>query len=87
MVPGDRMGKPTIEEASRLGDSTRRVFEKRAGGKRLSGEDLREMTENLVGFFRVLGEWERAEAARDDSPDPPGGSDPGLPVGGTGRPG
>jgi hypothetical protein len=81
------MGKSTTEDADRLGENTRRVFEKRASGKRLSGEDLREMGENLVGFFRVLGEWERAEVARGGSPEPPGGNDPGLPVAGTSRPG
>jgi len=44
-------------------DATRRVFETRAG-RPLSGEDIREITANLAGFFGVLGEWEREKIAR-----------------------
>lgn len=81
------MGKSTTEGADRLGESTRRVFEKRAGGKRLSGEDVREMGENLVGFFRVLGEWARADAAHGSDHGSQDGDGPVLTVDGTARPG
>lgn len=36
------------------------LWEPRAGRK-LRGEDAREIIENLTGFFQVLQEWERAE--------------------------
>jgi hypothetical protein len=43
--------------------SCREVFEPRCGHP-LTDEDCREITVNLVGFFRVLAEWQRAEDAR-----------------------
>lgn len=61
------MGKATTEGRDRLRESTRRVFEKRAG-RRLGDEDLREMEQNLTGFFRVLGEWAKAEPKSSSVP-------------------
>lgn len=45
----------------------RRVFEPRAG-RSLSDEDLREIQVNLVGFFRVLGEWAREVEGSEEGP-------------------
>ncbi len=59
-LPAVGMGEAITEARDRLGDLTRQVFEPRAG-RRLTGEDVREIGENLVGFFGVLGEWSRAE--------------------------
>ena len=39
-----------------LQQAARKVFETRAG-RELSDEDVRKITHNLVGFFRVLSEW------------------------------
>jgi hypothetical protein len=54
------MGNARSARRDRLGDLTRRVFEARAG-RRLNDEDVREIAENLGGFFAVLGDWARAE--------------------------
>jgi hypothetical protein len=43
-----------------LDAATRRVFEPRAG-RPLRHEDLREINENLVGFFKVLQRWAEGE--------------------------
>ena len=67
--PAVGMGKAT-DGRDRLGDLTRQVFEPRAE-RRLTDEDVREIGENLVGFFGVLGEWARAE--RQTPSPPPGG--------------
>jgi len=72
------MHKLTTEELDGIGEATRAVFEKRAN-RRLSGEDLRAMGENLVGFFRTLGEWSRdfrsrgidSESPKEGDNDPP----------------
>jgi hypothetical protein len=51
----------TSHEANdNLIDRTREVWEPRLG-RDLSGEDAREITENLTGFFALLAEWSRAE--------------------------
>lgn len=39
---------------------TRRVWQPRLG-RDLSGEDVRQITENVTGFFALLAEWARAE--------------------------
>jgi len=61
------MGKATTKEPDRLRDATRQVFATRAK-KRLGNEDLREISENLVGFFTVLGEWSRTEEVQGWNP-------------------
>ena len=43
-----------------LDEATRRVFAPRAKGP-LTHEDVRQIAENLTGFFRVLREWADAE--------------------------
>jgi hypothetical protein len=40
-----------------------------AGLCELSAEEARQMRENVAGFFRLLHEWDRAQAARLDGPD------------------
>ncbi len=54
-----RQAAPSTQQS----DATRRVFETRAG-RALSGEDVREISANLAGFFGVLGEWERETSSR-----------------------
>ena len=47
---------------------TRQVWEPRLG-RNLSSEDVRQITENLTGFFALLAKWSRAErttAANDN---------------------
>lgn len=41
-------------------DKTIELFQKRTD-RNLTREDAREMIENVTGFFRILGEWNRAE--------------------------
>ena len=43
-----------------LTDQTVDVWQSRTL-RRLSNEDAREITENLIGFFSILGEWSRKE--------------------------
>jgi hypothetical protein len=62
------MGRAAPDEQVRQREAARRVYEARAGRK-LSDEDLREMVENLVGFFRILAEWAR----REPEPSPKSG--------------
>ena len=40
----------------------------------LSDEDAREIAENLVGFFRVLREWNAADKAKQETAEQKGGS-------------
>jgi len=68
------MGEATNEGRDRLRDLTRKVFEPRAE-RRLTDEDAREIGENLVGFFGILGDWARA-GRKESSPPPPGGEAP-----------
>ena len=78
---GEAMHKLTTEELDEIGEATRAVFEKRAD-RRLSGEDLRAIGENLVGFFRTLGEWSRDLRARGiDSESPKEGDNEPSPAG------
>ena len=51
-----------------LVEDARRVFQKRTT-RTLTNEDARQMLENLVGYFTVLHEWDRARSGR-----PPDGS-------------
>ena len=41
---------------------TRQVWQPRLG-RDLSREDVRQITENLTGFFALLAQWSRAEGA------------------------
>lgn len=41
-------------------DKTIELFQKRTD-RNLTREDAREMIENVTGFFRILGEWNRTE--------------------------
>jgi len=41
-------------------DRTIELFQARTNRK-LTREDAREMIENVTGFFRILGEWNRTE--------------------------
>lgn len=41
-------------------EKTIQLFQNRTG-RTLSKEDAREMIENVTGFFRILGEWNRTE--------------------------
>ena len=50
---------------------TREVWQPRIG-RDLSGEDSRQIVENVTGFFSVLAEWSRVEF-------PPPGNDTGTP--------
>ena len=53
----------TSEQAQTPPSPTLDIWQRRAS-KRLSDEDRRQIRENLANFFRLLGEWERAEQAR-----------------------
>jgi hypothetical protein len=44
-----------------LVDRTRRVWQPRLG-RDLTREDVRQIAENVTGFFAILAEWSRAEA-------------------------
>jgi len=52
-------GEPSGRQEDFIGQ-TLSVWQKRAARK-LSREDGREIAENMLGFFRVLQEWEHAE--------------------------
>ena len=49
-------------DREQLDESTRRVFEPRPK-RPLHSEDVREISENLTGFFAVLQGWALAERA------------------------
>ena len=44
----------------KLIDRTRQVWQPRLG-RDVSGEDARQITRNVIGFFGILAEWSRAE--------------------------
>lgn len=48
-------------------DDTLAVWQPRAS-RRLSREDARQITENVVGFFRLLQEWSERETGSLTSP-------------------
>jgi hypothetical protein len=50
-----------LEEDEDLVDRTRRVWQPRLG-RDLTREDVRQIAENVTGFFTILAEWSRAEA-------------------------
>jgi hypothetical protein len=51
---------PSQAANDNLIDRTRRVWQPRFG-RDLSGEDVRQIAENVTGFFSILAEWSRAE--------------------------
>ena len=54
------------ENNDRLREAARRVLQPRTS-RRLSEEDLRQVAENLTGFFALLRKW--GEAERLSTPD------------------
>jgi hypothetical protein len=58
------MGRASTPNPGRLRDRTSQVFGPRSE-RSLSEEDAREIGENLVGYFRLLGEWARASDLRE----------------------
>ena len=52
--------KPSHAANDNLIDRTREVWRPRLG-RDLSGEDARQIAENVIGFFGVLAEWCRAQ--------------------------
>jgi hypothetical protein len=52
--------KPSRAANGNLIDHTREVWQPRLG-RDLSGEDAREIAENVTGFFALLSKWSRAE--------------------------
>jgi len=70
-------GQPPVRASRRLSDEliedARRVFQRQAG-RDVTAEDARQMLENLIGFFTVLNDWDRAQA-RDTTDRPAPTSD------------
>jgi hypothetical protein len=52
--------KPSHAANDNLIDRTRQVWQPRLG-RDLSREDVRQIAENVTGFFTILAEWSRAE--------------------------
>jgi hypothetical protein len=52
--------KPSRAVNDNLIERTRNLWQPRLGCD-LSGEDARQITENVTGFFELLAEWSRAE--------------------------
>jgi hypothetical protein len=52
--------KPSHATNDNLIDRTRQVWQPRIG-RDLSREDVRQIAENVTGFFVLLAEWSRAE--------------------------
>jgi len=52
--------KPSHAANDNLIDRARQVWQQRLGPD-LSREDVRQIAENVTGFFAVLAEWSRAE--------------------------
>lgn len=63
-APDDRNVRHSRRFSDELVEDARKVFQKRTDRK-LTNEDARQMLENLVGYFTVLHEWDRAQARRD----------------------
>jgi len=64
--PDPDSGEYPVRHSRRLSDElvedARRIFQKRTDRK-LTAEDARQILENLVGFFSVLHEWDRADSS------------------------
>jgi hypothetical protein len=52
--------KPSHAANDNLFDRTRKVWQPRIG-RDLTNEDVRQITENMTGFFTILAQWSRAE--------------------------
>ena len=52
--------KPSHAANDNLIEGTRKIWQPRLG-RELSGEDARQIAENLTGFFTLLAEWSRSE--------------------------
>jgi len=52
--------KPSHAANDNLIDRTRQVWQPRIG-RDLTYEDVRQINENVTGFFALLAEWSRAE--------------------------
>jgi hypothetical protein len=63
--------KPSLAANDNLHDRTRKVWQPRIG-RDLTKEDLRQIAENITGFFAILAEWSRAEmtAPANDTGEP-----------------
>ncbi|EKU73468.1 MULTISPECIES: hypothetical protein [Sphingomonadales] len=59
-VPGERSVRHSRRFSDQLVEKTRKLFQERTT-RQLTNEDARQILENLTGFFRVLGEWDRAQ--------------------------
>lgn len=55
-----------------LVEDPRKVFQ-RCTDRQLTGEDTRQVLENLTGFFSVLHEWDQAGRRHEQSSLPPAG--------------
>jgi hypothetical protein len=52
--------KPSYAATKNLIDRTRNVWQPRTG-RQLTGEDARQIAENVTGFFSILAEWSSTE--------------------------
>lgn len=59
--PGTRHAPHSRRFTDSLVEDARRVFQKRTD-RTLTSEDARQILENLIGFFSILHEWDRAAA-------------------------
>ena len=57
------MSRPASTETV---ERTKRPWQRRAQ-RELSPEDLREITENVTGFFRLLDSWQRGSRAAESA--------------------
>jgi hypothetical protein len=64
--------KPSHAANDNLNDRTRKIWQPRIG-RDLTNEDVRQIAENVTGFFSILAEWSRAQM-------PPGANATGEPV-------
>jgi hypothetical protein len=67
-----RPGEPSIAANDNLIDRTRTVWQSRIG-RNLTDEDVRQIVENVSGFFKILRDWSRVEI-------PPPANEAGKPV-------
>ena len=54
--------EPSIAANDNLIDRTRTVWQPRIG-RNLTDEDVRQIVENVSGFFKILRDWSRVEPA------------------------
>lgn len=58
---GARRARHSRRLSDEVVEDARRLFQKRTE-RTLSSEDARQILENLIGFFSILHEWDRADA-------------------------